>query len=341
MRILFGVQGTGNGHLSRCHTLSRWLNHYSVDVDYLISGRAPSSLFDMSAFGEYQWRQGLSFATQNGRVDYFNTYRQNSFKQFWSDVKALDLSTYDLILTDYEPVSAWAARLAHKPCIGIGRQYAFKEPSLYSKLSLLQRGLIDYFAPASRWLGMHWQPLDNCIPPIVREQQSETELSERHVLVYLPFENLEQVVDALIPLKSYQFSVFHPSIKQTDNLDAPHILGFPPSREGFKCQFETAEYVLANAGFETTCEALQSDKQFAVKPLRGQFEQHWNSKLLADSQLAYVMHEISEDNVRAWLAGHQRAALNCEWPNMADNIAQWIKSGAQENEKTRLTALWG
>ncbi|WP_287831327.1 glycosyltransferase family protein, partial [Idiomarina sp.] len=132
MRILFGVQGTGNGHLSRCHTLSKWLNHYAVDVDYLISGREPSRLFDMGAFGDYQWRQGLSFATQNGRVDYLNSYRNNSFKQFWSDVKTLDLSAYDLVLTDYEPVTAWAAKRAKKQCIGIGRQYAFKEPSLYS-----------------------------------------------------------------------------------------------------------------------------------------------------------------------------------------------------------------
>ena len=41
--------------------------------------------------------------------------------------------------------------------------------------------------------------------------------------------------------------------------------------------------------------------------------------------------------------GFQAKILNVndpEWPNMADNIAQWIKSGAQENEKTRLTALW-
>jgi uncharacterized protein (TIGR00661 family) len=340
MRILFGIQGTGNGHLSRCHTLSRWLNHYSVDVDYLISGREPSRLFDMSAFGDYQWRQGLSFATQNGRIDYLNTYRNNSLRQFWSDVNSVDLSAYDLVLTDYEPVTAWAAKRARKPCIGMGRQYAFKEPSLYSKLNLFQRGLIDYFAPASRWLGMHWQPLDNCIAPIVRAHGSESGISQRHVLVYLPFENLEHVVDALIPLKSYQFSVFHPSIKQTDNLDAPHIFGFPPSREGFKRQFESAEYVLANAGFETSCEALQGYKQFAVKPLKGQFEQHWNAKLLSSNHLAQVINEISDESVRAWLGDHQSKPLKWQWPNMADNIAQWIKRGASSAEQESLAKLW-
>ena len=140
--------------------------------------------------------EGLSFATQNGRVDYFNTYRQNSFKQFWSDVKALDLSTYDLILTDYEPVTAWAARAGTQAVYWYWASVRIQKPSLYRSLVSGSVKSINYFT-CSRWLGMHWQPLDNCIPPIVREQQSEAELSERHVLVYLPFENLEQVVDAL------------------------------------------------------------------------------------------------------------------------------------------------
>ena len=40
MRILFGVQGTGNGHISRSRTLARALKSRGVAVDYLFSGRA-------------------------------------------------------------------------------------------------------------------------------------------------------------------------------------------------------------------------------------------------------------------------------------------------------------
>ena len=45
---------------------------------------------------------------------------------FIQDVNALDLSRYDMVITDFEPVSAWAARMQNKPCIGIGHQYAFQ-----------------------------------------------------------------------------------------------------------------------------------------------------------------------------------------------------------------------
>jgi len=61
MRILIGVQGTGNGHLSRCSALAEALAKYpQVQVDYLLSGRDREGYFDVQAFGDWQWRQGLS-----------------------------------------------------------------------------------------------------------------------------------------------------------------------------------------------------------------------------------------------------------------------------------------
>ena len=39
MKILFGVQGTGNGHISRSRELVRKLKADGHDVDVIISGR--------------------------------------------------------------------------------------------------------------------------------------------------------------------------------------------------------------------------------------------------------------------------------------------------------------
>ena len=50
MRVLYGIQGTGNGHLSRSHTLATYLSQQPIHVDYLISGRRNSGLFDMDVF---------------------------------------------------------------------------------------------------------------------------------------------------------------------------------------------------------------------------------------------------------------------------------------------------
>ena len=37
MQILYGVQGTGNGHITRARTMARALTDSSIEVDYLFS----------------------------------------------------------------------------------------------------------------------------------------------------------------------------------------------------------------------------------------------------------------------------------------------------------------
>lgn len=82
----------------------------------------------MECFGDFATRRGLTFATENGHVNYVKTLRKNNLLQFWNEVKRLDLSGYDLILNDFEPVTAWAAKLQNIPCIGISHQNAFLYP---------------------------------------------------------------------------------------------------------------------------------------------------------------------------------------------------------------------
>src|SRR5690606_32265718 len=56
MKILYGVQGTGNGHITRTRAMARELGKRSVAVDYLFSGRPADKFFDMEEFGDYRVR---------------------------------------------------------------------------------------------------------------------------------------------------------------------------------------------------------------------------------------------------------------------------------------------
>lgn len=77
MRILYGVQGTGNGHLSRARVMAKALIEHNIQVDFLFSGRKPEHFFDMECFGEYRVQAGMTFATHSGRVNVPQTVRQN------------------------------------------------------------------------------------------------------------------------------------------------------------------------------------------------------------------------------------------------------------------------
>ena len=119
MKIFYGVQGTGNGHLARSRVMAKELKAAGIETQFLFTGRAADKYFDMEVFGDYQIRTGLTFNTSKGKLNYCKTAIEAKVSTFLNDVKMLDLSDYDLIITDFEPVSAWAARRQKKSVLGL------------------------------------------------------------------------------------------------------------------------------------------------------------------------------------------------------------------------------
>lgn len=336
MRILIGVQGTGNGHLSRCSALAEALARTSVQVDYLISGRTREHFFDMDAFGAWQWRQGLTFAVKDGRIDVAATLQQNDWRQFWHDVNSLELADYDLIVSDYEPIVAWAANRQGKRCIGMGRQYAFFGKTKSLRLPAVYQRLLKWFAPASDTVGMHWiHDGAHVVPPIVHKRVAAQQPILEHYLVYLPFESLLNVHRLLAKFPDYSFSVFHPQAKRQRIAGIDY---YPPSRLRFAEQFVRAEGVISNAGFETSCEALSYGKKLLVRPLAGQFEQVANARCLAELGLATQLDYLSEAGLADWFANAK--AQQCYWPDVAEALADWLANGAVEPVAELSKRLW-
>ena len=156
MKILYGVQGTGNGHISRARVVARQFQEAGADVDYLFSGRPRENFFDMEVFGDCMYRRGLTFQTENGQTLYGKTLLKNSLTRLVWDILQLDTSPYDYIITDFEPITAWAGKLRNVPVIGIGHQYAFEHPVPCDGETALARNIMKYFAPAQHSFGLHW-----------------------------------------------------------------------------------------------------------------------------------------------------------------------------------------
>lgn len=233
MRVLVGVQGTGNGHLSRCSALAEAFRAEQVQADFLISGRAREGLFDMDVFGDWRWQPGLTFQVRDGKVRLWDTLRKNDWAQFKQSVRDLRLDDYDLVLSDFEPITAWAARKQGKRCIGIGRQFAFYHPHRQLPVNFMQRQLLKRFVPVTDVVGMHWQRLHkHLLPPVIHQRGGDKPVTanQQAILVYLPFESLAAVRQLLTAFPSQKFQVFHPQVKREE---VGHISYFPPSRTGF------------------------------------------------------------------------------------------------------------
>ncbi len=337
MKILYGVQGTGNGHIARARIMAAALQKRdNIEVDFVFSGRDADKYFDMEVFGDYHTLSGLSFITQHGKVDQWATVKQARLKQLFHDIRNFDTSGYDVLINDFEPVTAWAARRAGLPSVSISHQAAFAYHVPKAGDGLLDRLLLKYFAPTDVRLGVHWfhfnQPI---VPPFVADKPALTPVNA-HVLVYLPFEDVEDIQQLLEPLSDQQFVCYHPAISEP-SVNA-HIQWQPPSKEGFQHALQHCSGVIANGGFELSSEALQLGKKLLIKPLHGQFEQLSNVVTLNQLGLCQTLFQLDTDVVEEWLDAPQNEAI--EFPDDPGPLIDWITSGDWQDTHTLCNALW-
>lgn len=337
MRILYGVQGTGNGHIARARVMAKaFAERNDVQVDFVFSGRPPHKYFDMDVFGNYRTLTGLTFVTQNGSVSQWQTLKQAKIRQFFNDIKALDLSGYDLVLNDFEPVSAWAAKRQKVPAIAVSHQAAFTHPVPKQGDRFSDRLIMRFFAPTDIQLGVHWYHFGHSIMPPFIEETMDVDPSHKHFLVYLPFEGLEAIKQLLQPFDDFQFECFHPDL--TEERVEGHIAWRKTSKPHFQNALKHCAGVIANGGFELSSECLKLGKKLLIKPLKGQYEQASNVLTLEKLGLCTSMSELCEDTVRQWLPSPAPEPVH--FPSDPNVFIDWLLSRRWHDTQAICDLLW-
>lgn len=336
MRILYGVQATGQGHISRARAMANAFQALDVEVTWLFSGRARETLFDMQPFRHYKHRRGLTFATSSGRVLKRQTLRVNKVFKFLSDVRHLSLDPYDCVVTDFEPIVAWAARRAGRECVGIGHQYAFGPGTPVAGDTALTRFIMREFAPVSHPVGLHWHPYaDNVLPPILDLPPIPNTI-EGHVLVYLPFEDQGEVTRLLQSVSGRRF-VQYGGNRQASLLG--NVVCKPASISTFKQDLASAAGVICNSGFELISECMHWQKPVLTKPLSGQMEQLSNALALQQLGLARVVEQLNQQVVLEWLQ-RPKCPVPARFPDVARTLASWLARGRPESINLLSKTLW-
>jgi uncharacterized protein (TIGR00661 family) len=338
VKILYGVQGTGNGHISRANAMAEaFAAHPELEISWLLSGRDREQ--GCGAIETFDWRRGLTFVTGDGGINKFATFKKNSLMLFWKDVTALDLSPYDLVISDYEPVICYAAWRKGIPVTGISHLYAFNYPVPMRGGNPFTTTILRRFAPVSQPIGLHWHHFGHPIlPPILDVHKPATmpAIVRNKVVVYLPWENAERVVAMLTPFPDYEFYIYHPSFS---NADSGNLHRRAISRHGFKQDLFDAWGVIANCGFELISECLYLGKRVLTKPLSGQMEQYSNAAALEQLGYADTMTTLDPDKARQWLRSDATAVL-LEFPNVARELAAWIAGGRKETLEELAGKMW-
>lgn len=338
MKILYGVQTTGNGHISRSREVIEQLKHLGHDVHVVLSGQDPYRLVEVEAFKPATMFRGLTFFTFRGKIQYLQTAANLNLFRFYRDIRSFDASTYDLVISDFEPVSARIAGRYQIPSIGIGHQYAFCYDIPLEGDTFISRWIIKNFGPTDHSIGLHWHHFNQpVLPPIVPSHLNGNQpVVKNKILVYLPFEHLHDILDVFDPIKGWEFFIYGP-VEQEENREHLHMRTY--SRSGFLNDLEESEGVVCNAGFELASEALQIGKRLLVKPVFRQMEQASNAMVIGQLKLGGVMQNLDSMKVVRWLDSPSPEPMG--YPNVARLIAEWIDRGQWENIRGLAQEAWG
>ena len=305
MKILYAIQGTGNGHISRASAILPLLRK-KAKVDILISGTQADVLPD----GEITYRlHGLSFIFgTKGGVDILETYRSNKLKTFWKEVKSLPVENYDLVINDFEPVSAWACQLKSVPCLGLSHQAAVlhRHAPKPAHKDLLGQAILRHYAPVHTSYGFHFEQYHRHIfPPVIRSEiRAIAPVNGGHYTVYLPAFSDAKLLKMLSLFTNTSWQVFSKHSSTTRQVKNVNLQ--PISNAAFVLSLATCEGLLCGAGFESPSEALFLGKKLMVLPMKGQYEQQCN---------AASLKKMGVPVLRSLKAKH------------APVIAQWLREG--------------
>lgn len=323
MKILYALQATGNGHISRANEILPLLEKMA-EVDVLLSGTQAD--VGLQHFIKYR-KKGLSFVFgKKGGVDMLKTFQQMKTKRFLEEVKSIPVEDYDFVINDFEPLSAWACKNKNVTCIALSHQYAViskaaPKPEKYDPMAWL---ILRYYAPCSMGIGFHFSSFDETtFTPVIRaEIRNAYVRNEGHYTVYLPAYSDKKIIKELSKHPQVQWQIFskHSSVAYGE----ANCWIRPINNEEFISSCSTSEGVLCGAGFETPAEALFMQKKLMVIPMKSQYEQHCNAAALKEMGVP-VLKKLSkkqESNIAAWL--QSKEIIEVQYPDETYSILQHV-----------------
>jgi len=320
-RIIYGVAGEGFGHSSRSHLVGQRLIDAGHDVMFV--GSQKSLLYLKQYFGErVKEIFGLSFAFESGRIDKSETLKRNLmrlpegnrqndelFKQHFEPFEP------ELMISDFEPFSAWWAWRNGVPFISIDHEHVLTlcklEHQAKNWFSRLTASVVTecHYVGAAAYIIINFfkAPLrvDSAVltPPIVRPVVMELKPEQgEYILLYSTVgKNPERLRETLTKFGGQKFHIYGFDKTLGSPTDYKNCIFKKRSTEGFLNDLAGARGVIASAGFSLISECLYLKKKMLLLPVAGQYEQVINAHYIEKLGLGVSTNELNEAAVGRFL----------------------------------------
>lgn len=279
MKIFYAVQATGNGHISRAMELIPHLQQYGT-VDIFLSG--DNCDLPMDAPVTYR-SKGLSlYYNCCGGLDYWKIIRGFRPLRLRKEINELPVEKYDLVINDFDYITAASCAKKKIPSIQIGHQASFQSPFTPrpENKNIIGEWVLKSFAKATDYIGLHFDRYDEFIlPPVIKKDIADAEPADKgHITVYLPSYSDQLLEKVLQSYRDLSFQIFSNETKQVTRKN--NIVFFPVNKLLFNQSLLECSGIITGAGFETPAEALYLGKRLMCIPTNGQYEQLCNAAAL-------------------------------------------------------------
>lgn len=332
LRILLAVQGTGNGHLSRARELLPYLQKHG-EVDLLLSGSQVEVGNDLEV--KYRVR-GLGFVFgKKGGVDIATSVARARPIRMLYDALTLPLHRYQVIINDFEPVVALAARWKGRTLYGISHQSALLSPHSPRPKGVrapFAEKVLRQYAPCTAYTGLHFEAYDHYITtPVIRKAvRALTTTLQGHVTVYLPAIADDRLIWHLSKIRQVQWHVFSKHSALPYHMH--NVWVRPINETEYTESLSGSIGLLTGGGFESPAEALFLGKRLMVIPMHNQYEQLCNAAALERLGVRVVqkVEENFSHQLRIWLREQplKPMAYPDQTAQIVDKAVGWSLTGA-------------
>ena len=294
MKILFGVQTEGNGHITQAIAVKQYLkqNGYEVSKAFAASKKRGLSKYFTDEFDVVTY-EGFDFVFDNvGRVVIWKTLLKNTLElprlilSFIKICNVIRKEKPDAIFNYYEPlVGLTSLFFRNIKYVSFGHQYAM-DSSIYPRINgypvqkLFLHIINKITSLRAKIVALSYYEFNDeemiVSPPMLRsESYSVSDKKEDFVLVYLMNEDmLPQLFSEAKKYPDIKIECFTKLTKQHDEL--PNVKLYNLDGKLFQEKMKVCKAVICSGGFETSAEAIYQKKPLLMIPMPNHYEQRAN-----------------------------------------------------------------
>ena len=324
MKILFGVQTEGNGHITQCIATKQYLQSQGIEVTTAFAAKKKRGLpkYFTDEFNVIDYN-GFDFVFDNvGRVVIWKTILNNTFELPRLIVSFIKICTIiqkekpDAIFNYYEPlVGLTALFFKNIKYVSFGHQYAM-DSAIYPRINgyIVQKLFLSIInkitSIRAKIVALSYYEFNDTTmivsPPILRaESYSISDKKEDFVLVYLMNEDmLPQLISQAKKYPDINIQCFTKLTKQYDEL--PNLKLFNLDGKLFQEKMKVCKSVVCSGGFETSAEAIYQNKPLLMIPMPNHYEQHANCNDAYLNSYAIYSESIDLSKIPKYQLGNKK-----------------------------------